>query len=97
MTKRPYRKSIGPIHHSIRPTSIRTPYNMDRIVIPREMVEAMDAIALDIFADCTNVGVPFQDCLTAIYLSGLEHGSTLRKEQLKPKTPPDPKIIYFDP
>lgn len=43
-----------------------------------EVTEAATKIALDIFTDCTNVGVPFQEALLAIYLSGLQHGSALK-------------------
>jgi hypothetical protein len=39
-----------------------------------ETREVLTRIALDIFTDCTNVGVPFQDSLLAIYISGLQHG-----------------------
>lgn len=39
-----------------------------------ETREMLTCVAMDIFADCTNAGVPFQDAITAIYLSGLEHG-----------------------
>ena len=37
-------------------------------------------IAMSIFADCTNVGVPFQDAILAVYLSGLHHGSEASKD-----------------
>lgn len=48
---------------------------MDYIKMPsQEVREGLTQIALDIFTDCTNVGVPFQDILLAIYISGLQHG-----------------------
>lgn len=42
-----------------------------------EAVAALEA--MDIFIDCTNAGVPFQDALTAIYISGLSHAIESRK------------------
>jgi hypothetical protein len=55
---------------------------MDRIKLPSpEHKEAATRIALSIFVDCSNVGIPFQEALLAIYLSGLQHGSALSKEK----------------
>jgi hypothetical protein len=48
--------------------------------MPRDQFEALQRISMSIFADCTNVGVPFQEALAAIYLSGLQHGQELSKE-----------------
>ena len=40
----------------------------------------MTEMVLSIFADCTNVGLPFQDTLLAIYLSGLQYGQKVAEE-----------------
>lgn len=49
--------------------------------MPCELSEGLTQIAIDIFTDCVNVGVPFQEALCAVYLSGLEHGHTITKEK----------------
>jgi hypothetical protein len=81
---------IHPIHHSIyglpvlgRPRAWIKPRNMGRIKLPDDdMRVGLTQVALEIFADCTNVGVPFQDALLAIYLSGLQHAhEILRKDE----------------
>lgn len=79
MTKS-YIKHIHSIHPSLRPKNIHIPHNMDRARVGRDCIEAMEEVALSIFTDCTNVGVPFQEALCAIYMSGLHHGSELQKE-----------------
>jgi len=79
---------IHPIHHSLYharviggPKVRLKPRNMAKCKMPSEAHrEALTNIALEIFADCTNVGVPFQDALLAIYLSGLEHGHTITQK-----------------
>lgn len=68
--------TIRPIHHSLNGKRI-TPNKMDRLRMDRENYEAGVRIALSVFADCTNVGVSFQDAILAVYLSGLQHGSAL--------------------
>lgn len=47
------------------------------------MRETLTNIALRVFADCTNSGVGFQDALLAIYLSGLQHGSSITTGEAK--------------
>mgnify|MGYP001087310009 CR=1 FL=1 len=68
--------TIHPIHHSLDGKRI-TPRNMDRLNMDREHYEAGVRIALSVFADCTNVGVSFQDAILAVYLTGLQHGAAL--------------------
>lgn len=68
--------TIHPIHHSLAGKRI-TPRRMDRLNMDREHYEVGISIALSVFADCTNVGVSFQDALLAVYLSGLQHGAAL--------------------
>lgn len=71
---------LHPIHHSIAGKP-RLPHQMERIAAPPEMVHGLTDIALSIFTDCCNAGQPFQTALLAVYLSGLQHGSALRKEE----------------
>lgn len=70
---------IQPVHHSLAGKRM-LPRDMGRLAMDRAHYEAGVNIALSIFADCTNVGVSFQDALLAVYLSGLNHGSALSKE-----------------
>lgn len=70
MNKRP--PTLHPIHWSIRDQRPR-PYNMDRIILPRELAEFADRMALEIFTDMVNSGAPFAEALAAIYVSGLQH------------------------
>lgn len=73
---------LHPIHKSLyvadvigRPAVRVKPRDMARLKMPSDEHRlALTRIALDIFTDCTNVGIPFQDALLAIYLSGLNHG-----------------------
>jgi hypothetical protein len=73
------RITIGPIHYSLAGKRM-LPRHMERLGMDREHYEAGVNIALSIFADCTNVGVSFQDALLAVYLSGLNHGASLSQE-----------------
>lgn len=71
---------IRPIHQSMNGKRM-TPYHMERLGMDRDHYETGVNIAISIFADCSNVGVSFQDALFAIYLSGLQHGAALSGEQ----------------
>jgi hypothetical protein len=44
--------------------------------VSHEQANGLEEIAVSIFCDCANVGVPFGRAFLAVYLSGLEHGST---------------------
>lgn len=76
--------AIRPVHPSVRVRLAKGerlhPYKMDTLRMPRDTVEGLTVVALDIFSDCVNVGVPFQEAILAVYLSGLNHGSEIRKE-----------------
>jgi len=73
--------ALHPIHHSMRKRLGRyRPRDMDAAHIPHELSEGLTQIALDIFTDCANAGVPFVDALAAVYLSGLQHGSAIKGE-----------------
>ena len=54
---------------------------MERVALDGEIMEGLTEIALSIFVDCSNAGTSFQDSLLSIYLSGLEHGASLMKEE----------------
>lgn len=70
----PPRPTIQPLHYSVHGLR-RTPRNMTTITMPSpEMKETLTQVALDIFTDCANAGVPFQEALLAVYLSGLQQG-----------------------
>lgn len=74
--------TLTPLHHSMRPPPMhrRRPQGMATMRLPHELSRTATTVALDIFADCSNAGVPFPDALLAIYLSGLEHGSEITKQ-----------------
>lgn len=71
--------ALHPVHHSLKGFQ-RTPRSMARMPMNHDQRETLTRIALDIFTDCSNVGVGFQDSLLAIYLSGLQHGSSTTGE-----------------
>lgn len=75
---------LHPVHFSIRAMLAKgtkfKPRAMSSVRMARDDYEAMQRVAMEIFADCTNVGVPFQEAIAAVYLSGLQNGSELRKE-----------------
>lgn len=75
---------LHPMHASLyrraRHAAALRPQNMDRVAMPDHLRTGLTDIALKIFTDCANVGVPFQDALLAIYLSGLQHGAAINQE-----------------
>lgn len=75
---------IYPVHPSIRQLLAAgqklRPSGMSTLKMDAESIECLHRISMSIFADCTNVGVPFQEALAAVYLSGLQHGQALTKE-----------------
>lgn len=75
--------AIHPVHPSVRAILAQghtfRPKDMDRLPTTPEQRELLHRIAMSIFADCTNVGVPFQDALVAVYLSGINHGVNLSR------------------
>lgn len=69
---------LHPIHGSIWGKPGWLPREMDRVKLPSsEHKDAATKIALSIFVDCSNVGIPFQEALLAVYLSGLQHGASI--------------------
>jgi hypothetical protein len=73
---------INPIHPSMRGKQ-RTPYGMSPAQVGCDLHQTATQVALSIFTDCTNAGMPLQDVLLAIYLSGLHHGAEIEREKLK--------------
>jgi hypothetical protein len=73
--------NLHPIHHSMRMPR-RLPKDMSRVRMDHEEVSCLTEMVLSIFTDCSNVGLPFQDTLLAIYLSGLQHGQALAEEEV---------------
>lgn len=73
---------LRPVHPSFHMQGGRYwPRDMERVKnVPRETIEAMERIALDIFTDMANGGWSFQQCLSAIYTSGLQHGQELGRK-----------------
>ena len=71
--------SISPLHYSIYPKIIRKPAKMESIKLPPGSREDITDIALSIWTDCINRGVPFQDAILAVYLSGIENGASASK------------------
>lgn len=73
--------TLHPIHPSIRALLASghkfRPRDMSSVKMPRDQFEAMQRISMAIFCDCTNVGVPFQEAIAAVYLSGLSHAQEL--------------------
>lgn len=60
------------------------PYKMEPMRgLSEDQKAAMERIALDIFADMTNSGRPFQSALMAIYLSGAQHAIACMAEDTK--------------
>ena len=77
---KPKRATLQAVHHSLRHKR-RRPHGMDCVGLSHEQTEGLANIVLPIFADCSNVGLGFQDALVAVYLSGLNHGMEAQKER----------------
>lgn len=69
-------KPLIALHHSVkaRPQSNRVPAKMSFIRMNGADVEFLTNVALELFTDACNAGLPFQDALLAVYLSALDHG-----------------------
>jgi len=73
-----YKKTVQPT--PLRPIltySSRRPYNMDKCECSREYIQLIDKISLGIFTDMANAGRSFSECLSAIYLSGVQHAVSI--------------------
>ena len=61
------------------------PYNIERGSIEPDLKAGLGRIALSVFTDCSNAGIPFQEALLAVYLTGLENGSSIVRERFSNK------------
>jgi len=52
------------------------PRSLDRVTVGIEAKECLGALAIDVFMCASNSGATFQEALLAVYLTGLENGST---------------------
>jgi hypothetical protein len=79
---KPFKVVIQPITpgHPCRRWRPR-PMGMDSQPVDAAQYIAVQTVALDIFADCTNAGMPLQDTLAAIYYSGVHHTLETLKEK----------------
>lgn len=57
------------------------PMRMDRIYLETEQSEAVERTALGVFSDCVNIGLTFQEALSAVYLSGVDHALSACQEE----------------
>lgn len=71
-----------------RTRSSRTyrPASMDEIALDNETRIGLTNVAVGIFTDASNAHRSFQECLLAVYLSGLNHGSCAAADNDKPQT-----------
>lgn len=71
--------AIHPVHPSVRQLLAEgrrlRPRAMESVKMDRDQYECLQRVAMEIFADCTNVGMPMQEAIASVYLSGLQHGS----------------------
>jgi hypothetical protein len=74
------RTSLRPPHLSVVGQR-RTPINMHRLPVSHDQAAALTEMTLEIFADVCNSGRTFQEALTALYLSGLQHGMELSRRE----------------
>jgi len=52
---------------------------MTSVKMGREQKEGLTRIAMSIFIDMVNSGESLHSCVTAVYLSGLQHGAESQK------------------
>ena len=83
---------LQPIHHSLRAGKrvfAVKPRNMDSMPLNPESKMKLDAHALEIFTDCANAGLPFADCLGAVWLSGATFALKIKGTFSAPSIPLD--------
>lgn len=72
------------MHHSrARGFGAVRPLNMERMPITPEQAEAVDEVALGVFADMANAGATFAESLRAIYMTGVQHALEITEQQRK--------------
>jgi hypothetical protein len=70
-----YPSVLHPINPGVlRPSRVK-PRNMTSLAMDAELRMGLEKIALGIFVDASNAGLPFQRALLAVYLSGIDHGA----------------------
>lgn len=76
MKKRtPDANTLFPVNQCVRNLRYkRTPLGMDAVSVDHETYDAIQRLAIDVFARCSNSGHGFADALAAVYLTGLENG-----------------------
>lgn len=85
LTKRPQPVEIFPVSESYRKLLAKgvriRPKNSGRMAVDQDLYEGIQKIAMSMFADCCNAGMPFQEALTYVYMSGLEHATSIHQEE----------------
>lgn len=66
---------LEPLHYSMQPHIKRTPKTLNRLPCNEVQLDTLHELALSIFTEAANAGLPFHQCLTTLYVSGLQHGS----------------------
>ena len=71
--------TLNPVHKSAKPKGGMKPRNMAIMEMSDEERVFIEKMALSIFADCSNAGRSFNECLTAILISGMDWGINASK------------------
>ena len=59
-----------------------SPHGLEVARIGHENKEALGSIALGVFTAASNAGATFQEALLAVYITGIENGSSAQKESV---------------
>ncbi len=69
-------------HHPASALGFRVkPNDMTLVQMDDDLSRSMHQIANSVFTDACNSGMPFQQALIAVYLSGLNHGVGAQKDR----------------
>lgn len=69
-------------HHPASALGFRVkPNDMTLVQMDEDLSRSMHQIASSVFTDACNSGMPFQQALIAVYLSGLSHGVGAQKDR----------------
>ena len=75
-------RSISPLHPSLRRFIPRAaPAGMATLSMSNEQHAGLTQIAIDVFTDCVNRGLPMQDALLAVYMTGAENALSATKDE----------------
>lgn len=78
----PDENKLHPVNKRVRELRYnRTPLGMSGLAIDQETHDALQRLAIDVFTRCSNSGHGFTDALLAVYLTGLENGSSAANEK----------------